>query len=784
MIKNILFFVFTLCSVFNLSAQYEDIFINEFMLSNDVTLSDEDNDYPDWIEIYNANNISVNLEGFGLSDDGEDPLKWVFPSVDIPPGGFLVVFASGKNRISGVHLHTNFKLTSDGELIQLTAPDLSIVDQTPPVSVGTDIAYGRTKDGGEQLESLSASSPGASNTSVNGITFSHQSGFYTDPIIFDMLANNNDPIYYTIDGSDPSTASILFNGSIELGYLDDHLDVISNIPTSPYWTSPNTDQFNAHVIKAATFNNGEKSSKTYHKTFFIDAEIKSRFDDFYLISIITDQTNLFHQDTGIYVPGVHFDSSNPVWSGNYFQKGVEWERTGYVQYFTPNGKMVLDQGIGLRIHGGKGRNYPQKSFRLYARSKYGSPKMNYPFFEDQKRRVFDKLILKNSMSCWNKTIFKDECTAKVCENLNFESLDSKPAIVFINGEYWGIQNIREYFDHYHIAEKYGLDKDSVNVVLHMSGIQSLPEHWGTDEGSNESHAALYDFLESHDLYDDANYQHVKTFLDIQSIIDYYCAEIYFNNKDWPRYNNKLWSYGAKGLWKQVLFDVDGGWGYLGVSNNILSCISETPGCYIQTQADGTFLFRKLIESQEFIDQFVERMACLMRNDFAPKRVNAIVADFKSQYINGVNEHIDRWDYPNSLASWESSIASKLINFSDGRQAHIIAHISEQFNIDFDPGIYDCEEGIITSTSPFARPTNEALLTVIPNPSYTNQISLDYNLQADQIDYEIYNLNGQCLQRGQTTKREKITLNFESGIYLIRVLTDDRLLSGRIMLLTP
>lgn len=773
--------ILLLGTTIHVHAQLDSIFINEIMLSNSNILADEDGDYPDWIELYNANKTPVDLGGFGISDREENPFKWVFPSVVIPPQGFLVVFASGKDRTSGANLHTNFKLSSEGEWIQLTAPSWVMVDQIPPVSISTDISYGRAKDGEEHLESLSSSSPNASNTSVNGITFSHYSGFYTSPVIFEMFSNTHDPIYYTIDGSNPSTASLLYNEVIELGFLDNHPDVLSDISTGPYWTAPTTDQFNAHVIKAATFHNGVQSSKVYHKTFFVDQEMASRFRGFHLLSIITDQANLFDQDTGIYVPGVHFDSEDPVWTGNYFQRGIEWERRGHFQYFTPDGELQLDQSVGMRTHGGKGRNFAQKSLRFYARSEYGSSKINYPFFENKDKRIFDKIIVRTSMSCWNKTIFKDECTAKVCEDLDFESLDSKPVIVFINGEYWGIQTIREYFDEHFIEEKFGFEKDSINIVLHLSGSEFRDLDWGVDAGSNHGKRILYNFLNNHDLSDVANYEYVKTLLDMPSIIDYYCAEVYFNNKDWPRFNNKLWSNGADGRWRQAMFDLDGGWGYLGNNYNFLKCIANTPGCSVQTHPNGTFLFRKLIESQEFVDAFIKRMACLMRNEFEANRVTGIVEDFKAQYINGVSEHIKRWAYLKSLSDWEDRISSKLIGFAENRKRYIIGHIETVFNISFDPEEYNCDE-LPTSITPVTDGFEDELLKVFPNPSYDPYIRLDYAFQAQPVYYEIYNLNGQRLQKGMTGNREKIALNLDSGVYFMKVLAKGQFVTKKFVLL--
>ncbi|MEZ5303588.1 MAG: lamin tail domain-containing protein [Verrucomicrobiales bacterium] len=100
-----------------------DVRISEFMADNDSFLADADGDYEDWIEIHNAGPGAVNLAGYTLSDDAADPGKWAFPAVALPEGGYLLVFASGKDRAqAGAELHTNFKLDRSDDYLGLFPP--------------------------------------------------------------------------------------------------------------------------------------------------------------------------------------------------------------------------------------------------------------------------------------------------------------------------------------------------------------------------------------------------------------------------------------------------------------------------------------------------------------------------------------------------------------------------------------------------------------------------------------------------------------------------------------
>jgi hypothetical protein len=756
-----------------------NLVINEFMSDNTSTIVDEDGDYSDWIELYNSGITPIDLQGYGISDNENVSFQWTFPSYILQPGAFIIIFASNKNQIGSSYYHTNFKISASGEFLTLTDPSGTLIDRITPTPLSEDISYGRSEDGGNLWERLREASPDQSNAVSNGIIFSHESGFYQSALNLSLTSTNGHEIRYTTNGDNPDTNSIIITTPLVLDTLYSYSDTISNISTSPYWVAPTIDILKAHVIKAATFDQGLRTSNIYTKVIFIDSNLNERFEEYDIVSVVTEPSNLFDLDSGIYVPGVNFSSSNTTWTGNYFQKGDLWEKKANLQYFNTDGDLQFNQEIGIRAHGGKGRNLPQKSLRFYTKGDEGAHKLNYPFFEHlgEDKRVFDKVVLRNSMTCWNNTVIKDEVTSHVCRNLDFEFQHSKPVIVFINGNYWGVQSIREYFDEKYINEKYNYPEDSINIVMHGSG-NRLPVDYGIDAGNNLGKIQLYDFLNNNDLDIQANYQYVESMLDIGSIVDYYCTEIYFNNKDWPTNNNKLWNNGTYGEWRQMLYDVDGGWQYLGTSYNQLSRALSATGS-AQNAPYATFLLRKLFESQEFEDQFISRMACLMKNDFDADTVVNAVTFMEDLYTSGMQDHIDRWHRPTSYGTWTSGV-NGLISFANGRKNYVIQHIDSQFGIDFDPEDFDCGE--VIEDTVFAEVIDlENQLRIYPNPTINKFIWIDFDFESPTIEFEILNLSGQIIRSGNVQNHERIQIDFSSGIYFFSTVVRGKRLVKRIVI---
>lgn len=758
----ILFFIHFSSLIFS-----QEIVINEFMSSNTHTISDPDGDFSDWIELYNATEDEINLSAYGISDDEQRPFKWIFPPVIVPPKSFVLVFASNKNIQSLTNLHTNFKLDSSGEYIVLTKPNGDTEDIIEPISLGKDVSYGRGIDGSAGFERMYTSTPNTSNSFSNSLIFSHESGFYSSDINLSVYSTNGDDIFYTTDGSEPTANSTLYSTPLQLSSLLQTPDYLSNISeVSSYYISPDEDNFKANIIKAASFNNGNISSRVYFKTVFVSLDTNNRYHDFELVSLVTPAPSLLDYDTGIYVKGVHYSNGN--WnSGNFFMKGIEWERMAYIQYFNKQGKQQFEQEIGIRIHGGKTRGWPQKSLRLYSRHDYGAPNFNYPFFDHTSRRIFNRIVLRTSIGGWTKTIIKNACTSDICRDLKFNTVETKPVIVFLNGEYWGIYTLSEYFNASYFKNVYDLNEDSINIVIHGSGNRpNLPEDWGTVEGSNQGHIQMYDFLNNNDLSIESNYEYMKTILDIDNIIEYYCTEIYFNNKDWPTNNNKLWNYGANGKWKQLFYDIDGGWSYLGNDFNALQRVLSDDG-NAQAAPYATFLFRKLTESEEFIAAFTKRMACLMKNEFQSDKVINSINAYKQLYSSGVNEQINRFHFNSaeSYYEWEDKI-NDMISFANSRQAYVINHISSEFNISFNIDDYNCNEA---SNTIFVESNHLNLQVIVyPNPTINNSIWIDYNFFAVKVKYRIYSLSGKLMQYGEASNHTKINLNYPPGLYILKI----------------
>ncbi len=139
------------------------------------------------------------------------------------------------------------------------------------------------------------------------------------------------------------------------------------------------------------------------------------------ISIVTDSLNLFDFKTGIYIGGAAEVKGQSESTGNYFLRGKEWERAAHFEFFTEDGFQAFEQNVGIRIHGGKGRNLPQKSLKIYAREAYGAASVYYPFFGPEGKQRRRKFLLKNVMNCRSGSIIKDECTSYICKDLNFET---------------------------------------------------------------------------------------------------------------------------------------------------------------------------------------------------------------------------------------------------------------------------------------------------------------------------------------------------------------------------
>jgi len=736
--KVLLIVYFAVFQVFGFYNQLsgQGIVINEFMSDNESTIMDKDGDYSDWLELYNNSDSPINLYQYQISDNSNILNKWIFPEIIIPPQGFLIVFASGKDVYNPEELHTNFSIDAEGEALFLSDNNGTLIDQTNAFILWDDESLGRYPDGSENWLKSSLTTPGNSNNTANHLVFSADEGFYSAPFILSIKSLTGDTVYFTSDGSVPDENSHVFPDSMLMLYRYSDPNYFAEIQTTPpqdmisykAWESPGTVIHKASVIRSASFRNGVRTSKIYTHTYFIDSMMHSKYQ-LPVISLVTDEKNLFDPDSGIYIPGKYFNPDDPEWSGNYFKTGKGWERPVCISYFEKDGTPGFSQDAGIRIHGFKSRQASQKSLRLYARKEYGRKSFNYQLLPQRSVTDYKRFILRTTMGDWfSNTLIRDILAKEISRDLDLEYQEHQPAVVYLNGEYWGIYTIRDRLDERYIEYLYDIDKDHVDMI---NG-----NYLDVQAGSNEHYVRLAEFIEANDLLHDDNYNFVATQIDISNFIDYQISELFFANLDWPVNNQRLWRpQTPDGKWRWILYDVDAGF-HDPEFSMLHHSLLEHIGTEWQNMPVSTFLFENLLKNENFRSLFLHRYAEILRKEFVPDKMLEKLEMIMELYRQDLPDHISRWKFPVDMETWQSDIYSQIIPFLENRPCAVERNVSEFFNVsDF---------GFTCSTTGISPEFIAGELVVAPNPSKGSFFILNNSSELALEQVVLTDINGRII----------------------------------------
>lgn len=335
-----------------------------------------------------------------------------------------------------------------------------------------------------------------------------------------------------------------------------------------------------------------------------------------VVSISTDPSHFFSGNNGIYVVG--YRGMTGLCSEERVNWNRDWERPVNFEYLLPDGSQPINQLVGTKISGGCSRINPLKSLAIFSRKIYGDNTLSHQFFHTKEVYEFKDILLRNSGNDAMKSYFRDGfMQSLIMGELDIDYQGYQPAIVYINGEYWGILNVREKINEHYGASNFLLDPDEIDMLEK----DHYFEYGTVVSGSGEHYEDLINYLQTNDLSIQENFDYVATQMDVEEFLNYYLVDIYFQNEDWPQNNIKYWRpQTEEGKWRWILYDTDFGWDLYPKSGNSLNW--ATRGAF------ADIVISSLLENEDFKNEFIQRMASLVNTSFHPDRVHMIFDSIK------------------------------------------------------------------------------------------------------------------------------------------------------------
>lgn len=587
------------------------------------------------------------------------------------------------------------------------------------------------------------------------VFFSAQGGHYDTCFLLSMSCRSKEyHVRYTLNGATPDSTSCQYEHPI---MLNDSLFSRSKIFTIPICTNdlfylPDSVQ-HCIVIRAAVFDGNDSCvSHTFTNSYFIKA-LGCDTHGLPVVSICADSLDLFGFEQGILVPGIHFDSLNPTQTGNYYQKGREWERVSNVEYYdADNGG--INQICGLRTHGNRARRQPQKGLKIYARDVYGEKYFKHQFFDSCSITYFKRLVIKPFSSLYPFSGIQDYICSQTAIDMGLEAGLSRPVVLYLNGEYWGIYFLQEKLDERYLESHFDITLEHCDIVGDWYGTAEYGEPVD-GYGVLIEFADMMHWLETADLSQEEDYQHLSELIDIENFMDYIIFETFIANLDWPANNMRCWKTDG-GRWRWVFYDGDAALNEYTTDSlgnatlfDVFGNATYTGNATWPSSAEATLLFRKCLENQEFEEQFGIRLIQWCQNVLAYENTEQHYTQIKALLYPEIASQSFRFGYPSDVNYWSWACQLNndfLLNRTDNYTVEYIHYV----------GIDEHQKSDVFS--------------VYPNPA-TNVLNIKTRHGSSlptETQYCITNLMGQTLLRGTlTTENQQIGItHLPAGMYFI------------------
>lgn len=624
------------------------VVVNEVCASNMGTYADNYGEFEDWFELYNTTGAAVDISGWWLSNRAGNPLKWQAPAgTVIPAGGRQVFICSKRNEVVGAFIHTSFNLNqSESDHVMLSTPAGDLVDDfefTPDMRTKLGHSRGRTTDGAPNWSLFNTPTPGAANVGASPEylvkpTLNPGAGFYGGAQNVTITGPAGATIRYTTDGSEPTATSTVYAGPIAV-----------NATT---------------VIRAACFGGaGNQPSFVETNTYFINA------------------------DHTVAVLSISGDQVDELLGGN---GGIE--PLGCFEYFGEDGQL-RDEAVGeFNEHGQDSWAYDQRGFDYIARDQTGyNDAINYPIFRTKDRDEYQRLIIKAAagdnfnFGPGQPAHIRDAYVQALSQTgeLRLDERSYEPAVLYVNGQYWGVYDMREKVDD-HDYTRYYYDQDEFNIQMLKTWGGTWSEYGGAQAQTDWD--ALRNYIMSNNMGDPTAFANVDAQYNWKSLIDYFCLNSYTVCADWLNWNTGWWRgldpNGEHKKWGYILWDMDATFGHYTNFTGIPNQTATADPCDAEQLPNPggqghTLILEKLIAENPMVhDYYVNRYIDLGNSLFKCDHMIPFLDSLVALIAPEMPGQIARWG--GSMAEWQANV-------------QVMRNFIEQRCVAIEEGMVDCYE---------------------------------------------------------------------------------------------
>ena len=518
------------------------------------------------------------------------------------------------------------------EMKGMSYSGITLLDSVVFGNQSTDVSYGRNPDNLFEWKYFASPTPGETNSGATitttskseAVIFSAESGFYQSPMEIQLDAISADAVIrYTIDGSTPAM-------------------------NSPVYSEPISIDENT-VVKAKTFVPDYIPGPTTTHTYFINEHDY----DLPVVSFSADPLTLWNDDFGIYENSLK-----------------QREIPANIEYFNIEGDSEFKLDAGARIGGMNIWRFAQKPLLVIASGDYGSDFINYQLFDSKSVGTFKSIVLRNGGDTWNTSMLPDAMTEAILDGqMQNGSQSYKPCVVFLNGSYWGIHNIRDRFDAEYFTSNFGVISGSLDHLEYAYTAGGISQQ--IVEGSSADYNSMINYVLHYDPEDDAQYQYLISQMDMDSFIDFIAIEVYVANRSWG-HNREWWrSNSGDRKWRWLVSDLDRGF-----------LLEKLDVDYLPVLIENYDLFNRLLLNEKFRNRFIQRFAAHINWTFHPDRIRNIVDSLANAVASEIPRHIERWQNSNGIQSIDSynNELNALRQFAAQRGDYLFEHISVNFSL--------------------------------------------------------------------------------------------------------